>query len=159
MRLAELVSKHGIDNWRPVARSLQGVSARSCRLRWHNQLSPDVKQAPFTDWEDAVIVKAIGILGPRWAEIASLLLGRNSSAVKNRWSCKLKRRQARGMLRGLQVDSPLTLEQLLAQRHATVRLAGVQTDIPLEFPCFRHLDVPDSRAAYDFRAVAGPRKE
>jgi hypothetical protein len=27
------------------------------RIRWHNQLNPDVRKEPFSDWEDAVIVQ------------------------------------------------------------------------------------------------------
>jgi hypothetical protein len=27
------------------------------RTRWHNQLNPDVRKEPFSDWEDAVIVQ------------------------------------------------------------------------------------------------------
>jgi hypothetical protein len=26
-------------------------------VRWHNQLNPDVKKEPFSEWEDAVIIQ------------------------------------------------------------------------------------------------------
>lgn len=37
---------------------VKGRSGKSCRLRWCNQLNPDVKKDPFCKWEDAVIIKA-----------------------------------------------------------------------------------------------------
>lgn len=33
--------------------ALRGM--RACR--WHNQLNPDDRKDPFTDWEDAVIIQ------------------------------------------------------------------------------------------------------
>lgn len=30
---------------------------KSCRLRWYNQLCPGVKRTPFSEWEQAVIIK------------------------------------------------------------------------------------------------------
>jgi hypothetical protein len=32
-------------------------------FRWCNQLHPDVKKAPFSEWEQAVVVK-VGTCGP-----------------------------------------------------------------------------------------------
>ncbi len=40
-----------------VAEKIKGRSGKSCRLRWWNHLNPDVKKGPFSDWEDAVILK------------------------------------------------------------------------------------------------------
>lgn len=37
---------------------MNGRSGKSCRLRWCNQLNPDVKKEPFTELEDAIIIKA-----------------------------------------------------------------------------------------------------
>lgn len=33
------------------------LSQKSCRLRWYNQLCPGVKRTPFSEWEQAVIIK------------------------------------------------------------------------------------------------------
>lgn len=35
--------------------SLTSIPIVTC-IRWHNQLNPDVKKDPFSEWEDAVIV-------------------------------------------------------------------------------------------------------
>jgi len=41
-KLVELVAKYGPGNWSKIASGVPGRSGKSCRLRWHNQLSPDV---------------------------------------------------------------------------------------------------------------------
>jgi hypothetical protein len=59
-----------------AARGIQGRSGKSCRLRWCNQLNPQVKRKPFTDEEDAKIIAAHAEHGNKWATIARLLPGR-----------------------------------------------------------------------------------
>lgn len=46
-KLQELVAKHGASNWSKLAEQIPGRSGKSCRLRWYNQLSPEVKQVGF----------------------------------------------------------------------------------------------------------------
>ena len=55
---AVAVQKHGARNWSEIALGVRGRSGKSCRLRWCNQLNPDVKKDPFSEWEDAVIINA-----------------------------------------------------------------------------------------------------
>ncbi len=73
-----LISTHGTRNWSIIAAGVKGRSGKSCRLRseaaasiyslrsplissparrWHNQLNPDVRKEPFSEWEDAVIIQ------------------------------------------------------------------------------------------------------
>ena len=52
------VQAYGPRNWSVIAAGIRGRSGKSCRLRWCNQLNPDVKKDAFSDWEDAVIVKS-----------------------------------------------------------------------------------------------------
>ncbi|KAJ7974206.1 MYB transcription factor [Quillaja saponaria] len=91
--LAEYINKNGYGSWRTLPK-LAGLlrCGKSCRLRWINYLRPNIKRGPFSTEEENTIIQLHGMLGNRWAAIASQVPGRTDNEIKNHWNTYLKKR-------------------------------------------------------------------
>ncbi|GMN44617.1 hypothetical protein TIFTF001_013823 [Ficus carica] len=91
--LARYIQLHGHGSWRSLPHHAGLLRCgKSCRLRWKNYLRPGIKRGPFSRDEESTIVRLHGVLGNRWAAIASHLEGRTDNEIKNYWNTHLKKR-------------------------------------------------------------------
>ncbi|XP_061354090.1 transcription factor WER-like [Gastrolobium bilobum] len=91
--LMDYVKKHGIGKWNRIAK-LTGLKrcGKSCRLRWMNYLSPNVKRGDFSEEEQDLIIRLHKLLGNRWSLIAGRIPGRTDNQVKNYWNSHLSKK-------------------------------------------------------------------
>ncbi|KAK9276339.1 hypothetical protein L1049_005871 [Liquidambar formosana] len=103
--LLDFVRVHGKGQWNRIPR-MTGLKrcGKSCRLRWMNYLSPNVKRGDFSEEEDDLIIRLHKLLGNRWSLIAGRVPGRTDNQVKNHWNthlCKklgIKRQNGKAMV-------------------------------------------------------------
>ncbi|KAL7130606.1 hypothetical protein ABFS83_13G145600 [Erythranthe nasuta] len=93
LRLTTFVQKNGHANWRALPKQA-GIlrCGKSCRLRWVNYLSPNVKRGNFSPEEEQIIINMHTSIGNKWSKIASCLPGRTDNEIKNVWNTHLKKR-------------------------------------------------------------------
>jgi hypothetical protein len=102
--ITSMVQSNGAKKWRLVAEHLNSRTARQCRERWINYLSPCVTHAPWTSEEDSLLREKVSEFGPLWSRIARLFEGRTDIFLKHRY-LKLMR-QERKALRKISKDAP-----------------------------------------------------
>lgn len=90
--LTKIMYQQPFETWIAVAEQLPGRTARQCRDRWVNYLSPSNKNGPWSHEEDQLLAEKYIEHGPQWTTIAKFFDGRSENNVKNRWYTYVKAR-------------------------------------------------------------------
>lgn len=84
-RLFILVQYYGEKNWDYISKMMPFRSARQCKDRYKNYLSPEINLKPWTKEEDLLLIKKYNELGQKWVQISQFFKGRSDNSIKNRW--------------------------------------------------------------------------
>jgi hypothetical protein len=84
------VMQLGYRDWEAVAAEMPGRTARQCRERWGNYLSPTVSNGPWTEGDDLLLISKINEFGRSWSVLTRFFKGRSENDLKNRWHSHLK---------------------------------------------------------------------
>lgn len=88
--LMDIMSHQDFLSWDHVSNQIPGRTTRQCRERWVNYLSPNIRNDPWTEAEDQLLLDKINELGRCWSNIGRFFDGRSENDVKNRWYSHLK---------------------------------------------------------------------
>lgn len=87
--LRKTVQKFGPRKWNSIAKHIPGRTARQCRDRFQNYLSPDLINGPWTQEEDQLLIQKVNEFGPYWSKINKFFVGRSPNNIKNRYNTHL----------------------------------------------------------------------
>jgi hypothetical protein len=79
------VCELGTTSWYAISERVPHRSARQCRDRWQNYLSPTVGNGPWTPEEDELLIDQHRQHGSSWRRIAPVFPTRTEINLKNRW--------------------------------------------------------------------------
>ncbi|XVF14102.1 hypothetical protein REPUB_Repub09cG0028400 [Reevesia pubescens] len=121
--LIDYVKVHGKGQWNKIANKT-GLKrcGKSCRLRWMNYLSPNVKKGDFSEEEEDLIIRLHKLIGNRWSLIAKRIPGRTDNQVKNYWNTHLRKKLGikDQQNRKVQIDSCQSSKQVKVSDQAAI---------------------------------------
>ena len=82
--IVQLVNFYGED-WDTISKQLPGRTAKQIHDRYHNYLRQGLRNSPWTDREDEILIRMYNAIGPKWSKMMNNLPGRSGNDIKNRW--------------------------------------------------------------------------
>jgi hypothetical protein len=82
--LKRLVGNDPKLDWKATAQKLHNLTARQCKKRWHDFLSPQNNNEPWTSDENERLLECYAMACATWTELQKFLLARTSIGIRNR---------------------------------------------------------------------------
>lgn len=79
--------QHG-NQWAKIALSILGRTNIQCRNRWKDVLDPQIRNGPWSEFEDEILAQGFVECGPKWAKIAVRIPGRTGLQCRDRFQRK-----------------------------------------------------------------------
>jgi hypothetical protein len=84
-KLRQLVAQYGTNSWELISQKMEGRNVRQCRERWSHYLCSETAKRPWTEEEDATLLKKVEEFGTKWSKIITFLNDRTDIQAKTRW--------------------------------------------------------------------------
>ena len=155
-QLKTLVDQYGLKNWPTIAKFLPNRSPRQCRERYNLYLREDLSNTPWTNDEDALLIRLVAKFGHKWSKMTQNFPNRTANNIKNRFKQHqrhLKRHSRQGDPKGV-VSDPIVIahmnfynevvkerqEQLQAQTHTQIHPESSISELTINNPHDYHLN-------------------
>ncbi|KAK8884854.1 hypothetical protein M9Y10_043975 [Tritrichomonas musculus] len=89
-KLKKLVEEFGVNDWRHLAKKMEGRNSRQCRERYQYYLNPSLIRGQWTREEDELIISLRNNLGPQWMKISKYFEHRTDAMIKNRYNSLIR---------------------------------------------------------------------
>ena len=116
------VAKHNGQNWKAIARMVEGRDHVQCLQRWKKVLQPGLVKGMWSTDEDDLLIKLMSTSQPKnWAEVAVLVPGRTAKQCRERWSLNLDPSINRGPWTKDEDDLLIKLHDKLGNKWAQIK--------------------------------------
>lgn len=109
-KLIELATKSTSRNWNMIAQQLGTRNARQCRERWNNYLNPNLRNDPWTEEEDRLLLEKSAIYGTHWNKISKSFRCRSDNSIRNRYQLLMRHMEKNNSLSSSSSPSHLSDE-------------------------------------------------
>ena len=93
--LLEIASQTKVHNWNEIAQKVGTRNARQCRERWNNYLNPSLRNDPWTEEEDRLLIDLHAEYGTHWNKISKMFCNRSDNSIRNRWQLLMRHLEKR----------------------------------------------------------------
>lgn len=117
IQLRNLVKQYGSNDWQRISSFMENRTARQCRERWINYLTPSAP--PWTPEEDHQLKTLVDTFGAKWTLLEKFFSRRSDTALKNRYAVISGRKPPRTTPLSPIVPTPLTAPAPEKLEHTT----------------------------------------